>query len=183
MFKLPEGFRGRGPFAVQLWWFVQLFLFRLSPQFMYGWRRFLLRCFGAKVGTGVLVRPSVTVTYPWNVELGDYCWIGDGATLYSLGAIEIGPNAVVSQFCYLCGGGHDYHSQSFDIFSKKIVIGECAWLATDVFVAPGVTVGTGAVVGARSSVFHDLPPLMVCFGTPAVPVKARLEGEGRPLRR
>ncbi|WP_407897033.1 putative colanic acid biosynthesis acetyltransferase [Ferrigenium sp. UT5] len=175
-FQLPPGFRGRSAFVVQLWWLIQATLFACSPQFMFGWRRWLLQIFGANVGRGVKVRPSVKVTYPWKVIIGDFAWIGDDVVLYSLGEIEIGANAVVSQRSYLCAASHDFTQSDFPIESKKICISAYSWLATDVFVAPGVTIGEGAVVGARSSVFHDLPPMMVCFGSPAKPVKSRFRG-------
>ncbi|MBX6322141.1 MAG: colanic acid biosynthesis acetyltransferase WcaF [Rhodospirillaceae bacterium] len=173
-FRVPEGFRGRSALAVQLWWAVQATLFRLSPQVCYGWRRWLLRLFGARVGSRVLVRPSVRITYPWNVTLGDRAWIGDDVVLYSLGPIDIGHDAVVSQRCYLCAGTHDHEQPDFPILGRPIAVGPEAWLAADVFVAPGVSIGRGAVVGARSSVFADLPEMMVCFGTPARPVRPRL---------
>lgn len=173
-FCLPKGFRGKSAFVVQLWWLVQATLFAGSPQFMFGWRRWLLKLFGANIGQGVLVRPSVKTTYPWKVTIGDFAWIGDDVILYSLGEIEVGDNAVVSQRSYVCAAGHDYTKPDFPIFEKKVVIGAQAWLATDVFVAPGVTIGEGAVVGARSSVFQDLPPMMVCVGSPAKPIKTRL---------
>lgn len=176
-FRLPVGFRGRSAVVVQLWWLVQATLFACSPQFMFGWRRWLLGLFGAKVGKAVLVRPSVKVTYPWKVSIGDFAWIGDDVVLYSLGEIEIGDHAVVSQRSYLCAASHDYTKPDFPIYDKKVCIGAQAWLATDVFVAPGVTIGEGAVVGARSSVFHDLPPKMVCVGSPAKPIKPRMSGE------
>src|SRR5271154_2778723 len=99
-FQLPADFRGRPAWAVQLWWIVQATLFRASPQVLYGWRRFLLRMFGCSVGKGVLVRPTAEITYPWKVAIGDYSWIGHNVTLYSLGEIRIGANAVVSQGSY-----------------------------------------------------------------------------------
>ena len=173
-FKLPANFRGRSALAVQLWWLVQAVFFRTSPQALYGYRRWLLRCFGASIGKGVLIRPSVTVTYAWKLRIKDYAWIGDNVVIYSFAEITIGANAVVSQKCYLCAGSHDYSSATFDIYSKPVVIENEAWLATDVFVAPGVIVGRGCVVGARSSVFSDLPPMMICTGAPARPVKPRL---------
>lgn len=172
-FELPKDFRGKGPVFVQLWWIVQSTLFGCSPQFMYGWRRFLLRLFGASIGSNVLVRPTVRVTFPWNVEIGKNAWVGDEVRLYSLGKIVIGSNAVISQKSYLCTGSHDYKRPSFDIFSLPINVESEAWIAADVFVAPGVTIGRGAVVSARSSVFHDLPPGMICIGSPAVPVRPR----------
>jgi putative colanic acid biosynthesis acetyltransferase WcaF len=172
-FRLPDGFRGRSVVAVQLWWLAQATIFRWSPQFAYAFRRWLLRCFGARVGAGVLLRPSVTITYPWKVSIGDGAWVGDDVVLYSLAEIEIGANAVVSQRSYLCAGDHDYAQADFPIRGKGILIGPEVWVAADVFVAPGVTIGAGSVIGARSSVFANMPSAMVCFGYPCVPVKKR----------
>ncbi|HEX3397907.1 MAG TPA: putative colanic acid biosynthesis acetyltransferase [Steroidobacteraceae bacterium] len=172
-FRLPPDFRGRSGLFVQLWWLVQATLFRASPQVMYGFRRWLLRQFGAQIGEGARIRPSVTIPYPWKLQIGDYSWVGDDAVLYCFARITIGKNAVVSQKSYLCAGTHDYRSVSFDIQALPIVIEDEAWLAADVFIAPGVTVGRGAVVGSRSSVFSDLPPMMVCVGSPARPVHSR----------
>lgn len=173
-FKLPKNFRGRGAIIVQLWWLVQGVLFRTSPQFMYGWRRFLLRLFGAKVGKNVIIRPTARVTYPWKVSIGDHSWIGDDVVLYSLGEIEIGNNVVISQKSYICTGSHDYLSEDFSIFEKKITIHDKCWLATDVFVAPGVTIQEGSVVGSRSSVYKDLKPNKVYVGNPAKETKDRI---------
>ncbi|MFA3791372.1 putative colanic acid biosynthesis acetyltransferase [Aliiglaciecola sp. SL4] len=172
-FKIPENFRGKNAITVQLWWIIQSTLFACSPQFMYGWRNFLLRAFGAKIGKGVIIRPSVKITYPWKLTIGDYAWVGDEAELYTLGEITIGNNAVVSQKCYLCTGSHDFEVETFDIYAKPIVIEPEVWLATDVFVAPGITISEGALVGARSSVFEDMPRGMICLGYPAKPVKKR----------
>lgn len=172
-FRLPKDFRGRSAMIVQVWWVVQMTLFALSPQFMFGWRRFLLRLFGARVGEGVLVRPSVRITYPWKVSIGARSWLGDNAELYSLGEIEIGSDVVISQRSYLCSASHDYTKPTFDIFDEKIVVEDQVWLATDVYIAPGLTIGRGAVVGARSSVFQNMPAGMLCYGSPAKPVRPR----------
>ena len=173
-FKLPKNFRGREGWYVQLWWLVQSFFFKPSPQILYGWRRFLLRLFGARIGKNVIIRPSVTITYPWKVRIGNYSWIGDNVELYSLGEIEIGNNVVISQKSYLCAASHDYTKEDFPIWSKKITIEDECWLATDVYVAPGVTIGKGTIVGARSSVFKNLPAGKVCVGSPAKPIKDRI---------
>lgn len=172
-FRLPPNFRGRSAWFVQLWWIVQATAFRWSPQFMYGWRRFLLRLFGAKIGRGVTLRPSVEITYPWKLSIGDYSWIGDYAALYTLGEIRIGDNVCVSQHCYLATAYHDYTRPTFDMIGSFVAIESEAWLATRVFVAPGVTIGRGAVVGACSVVLKDVPPMMVCAGNPAKIVRAR----------
>lgn len=173
-FKLPDNFRGRSGLVVQLWWFTDFFFFKLSPQIMYGWRRFLLRLFGARIGKNVIIRPSVTITYPWKVSIGDYSWIGDNVELYSLEEIEIGSNVVISQKSYLCAASHEYDKEDFPIWGRKITIEDECWLATDVYVAPGITISKGAVVGARSSVFKDLPAGKVCMGSPAKVIKDRI---------
>jgi putative colanic acid biosynthesis acetyltransferase WcaF len=173
LFRVPAGFRGRSAFRTQLWWLAQAVLFHPSPQVAYGFRRWLLRCFGARVGPGVIIRPSATVTYPWKLTLGDYCWVGDDVVLYSLGEIVIGAHAVVSQRSYLCAADHDYQQTDFSIRARRIMIGDQVWVAADVFVGPGVHIDTGAVIGARSAVFKNMPAGMVCMGAPAVPVKPR----------
>lgn len=172
-FKQPNNFRGRNSFIVQLWWIVQATLFAWSPQFMYSWRRLILRLFGAKIGVGALIRPTVRVTYPWKITIGDNSWIGDDVVLYSLGEINIGANTVISQKSYLCTGTHNYSSVSFDIYAMPITIGDQVWIATDVFVAPGLTIGDGCVIGVRSTVLKDMPAGMVCYGNPAKPISSR----------
>jgi putative colanic acid biosynthesis acetyltransferase WcaF len=172
-FRLPPNFRGRPAWMVQLWWLVQATLFRLSPQICYGWRRFLLRLFGCKAGQGVRVRPTAEITYPWKVSIGDWSWIGDRVTLYSLGNIEIGDNVVVSQDSYLCTASHDFQSPTFDIWEKTVILEPEVWLATGVFVAPGVRIGRGAVVGVRCLVLHDLSPMTVYAGNPAKAIRPR----------
>lgn len=174
-FKLPRKFRGKNPIFVQCWWLVQSSFFALSPQFAYKWRNFLLKSFGAKIGRGVIIRPSVKVTYPWRLTIGDNSWIGDNVELYTLGEIEIGNDVVISQRSYICTGSHEYQKETFDIYAKKITIEDQVWLATDVYIAPGLTVGKGAVIGARSSVFKNMPAEMICIGSPAKPVRHRLE--------
>jgi putative colanic acid biosynthesis acetyltransferase WcaF len=172
-FNQPSNFRGRSAITVQLWWLVQATLFACSPQFMYAWRNFLLRLFGANIGKNVIIRPTVRVTYPWKLSVGNHAWVGDHAELYTLGSITIGNNAVVSQKSYLCTGSHDYQSDFFDIYAKPIVIEDEAWVAADVYIAPGVIIGKGAVIGARSSVYKDMPAGMICIGNPATPIKKR----------
>lgn len=171
--KVPPGFRGRSAWFVQFWWIVQSLFFHTSPQFLYGWRRFLLRVFGARIGKGVLIRPSASVTYPWKLSIGDWSWVGDGVTLYTLGDIRIGECAVISQHSYLCTGSHDYTRITFDLYALPIVVESEAWVAAHVFIGPGVTVGHGAVVGASSVVLKDVPAQMICAGNPLKVLRPR----------
>ncbi len=165
-FRVPAGFRGRSGLFVQLWWIAQAVLIGLSPQPLHGWRVMVLRAFGARVGKGVKIRPSARITYPWRVSIGDNAWIGDRAELYSLAEIDIGDNACVSQDCYVCTGSHDHRQIDFRYDCRPVRIGAESWLAAGCFVGPGVSVGQGAVIGARSLVLRDVPPARICAGNP-----------------
>ncbi len=159
--------------ARTLWMFVQATLFRWSFHNWYAWRSFLLRTFGAQIGRNVRVRPTVRIEIPWHLSLADGVVIGDFAILYSLGPIKIGARSVVSQYSHLCAGSHDYTKRSFPLLCPPITIGADCWIATDVFVGPGVTVGDRAVAGARTTVVKDVPTEQVVVGPSARAVGTR----------
>jgi putative colanic acid biosynthesis acetyltransferase WcaF len=160
-----------------IWGIVVSFLFRVSPRPFHKWRCFLLRLFGAKVGQGVHVYPLVKIWAPWNLVLGDQCGIANGAILYSQGKIVIGSRAVVSQGAHLCAGTHDYTKTGFPLIAKNISVGDHAWIAAEAFIHPGVRIGEGCVIGARSVVIQDTPAWMVCSGFPCKPLKERVSAE------
>ena len=155
------------------WIFVWFFFFRPSPPPLHGWRGILLRVFGAKVGRGVHVYPGVRIWAPWNLDLADECGVGDGAILYSQGLISLGRRSVVSQGAHLCAGTHDYEKPGFPLVTKPISVGAQAWLAAECFIHPGVSIGEGAVIGARAVVTKDMPAWTVCSGHPCAPIKRR----------
>ena len=158
--------RGRPNWFIVLWWLVQAIAFPLSLHNLNGFRCWLLRLFGANIGRGVVVRPTARFTYPWKVTIGDYSWVGDDVVFYSIDRIIIGNHAVISQKSYLCTASHDMQQHEFPLTTAPIKIGNGVWVATDCFIAPGVTIGANTVVGARSSVFRNLPSQQVAWGTP-----------------
>lgn len=166
-------FSFRNRIARLLWNIVAAIFFRLSPAPFHSWRSFLLRMFGAKVGRSVHVYPGVKIWAPWNLELADECGIASGATLYSQGKITIGYRAVVSQGAHLCAGTHDYNHPGFPLITMPVLVGDHAWIAAEAFIHPGITIGNGCVIGARSVVNKDMPAWMVCAGHPCKPVKER----------
>lgn len=172
-FSVPPGFRGRSAVVVQLWWIIQATLFSLSPQVCFGWRVFLLRLFGARIGHGVRIRASARITYPWKLVVGDYVWIGDETTIYNLGDVTIGSHVALAHNVFICTGFHRTDVRTFDIGEMPVVVENEVWVASDVFVAPGVTLKRGCVVGARSTVLEDMPCGAVCVGTPCKPIKQR----------
>ncbi len=164
---------GKPVFFVFLWFLCQETLFRFSPVPLYSFRRWLVRLFGGTIGRGVILRPRARLHYPWRIEIGDYTSIGDDAWLYSIAPIKIGSHSVISQKSFLCTAGHDYEDPHFKTTATPIVLGDGVWLAADVYVAPGVTIGDNAVIGARSSVFHDMPEETICYGYPCKPIRKR----------
>jgi putative colanic acid biosynthesis acetyltransferase WcaF len=165
--------RGRPGWFILGWWVVQAVTFPLIPQPLSRWRCQILRWFGAKIGQGVLIRPTARFTYPWKVEIGDYSWIGDDVVFYSLDQIRVGEHCVISQKTYLCTGSHDLQSPEFALQTAPIVIRNGVWVAIDCLITQGVEIGANTVVGARSSVFNALPAQQVCWGTPCRPRYAR----------
>ena len=154
-------------------WALALPLFRYSPRPLWGWRRMLLRLFGAKVADGVHVYPSVCIEIPWHLRLGCDCAVGDRAILYALGPITLEERATVSQGAHLCAGTHDLGDPARPLLKPPIVIGADAWICADAFIGPGVTVGNGAVVGARAVVMRDVASGHVVAGNPARIIKER----------
>jgi len=149
-----------------LWAFAHL-AFRLSPRPLWGWRRFLLRMFGAQIGARVHVYPTVRIAMPWNLDLREQSAIGDGAILYALGLIHVGAAATISQGAHLCAGTHDYNDPTMPLVKSPVTIGAGAWICADAFVGPGVTIGDYAIVGARGVAVKDVPTGAIVAGNPA----------------
>lgn len=155
------------------WEVLRTPLFAWTPRQFWGWRRFILRLFGAKVAAHVHVHSNVKIAIPWNLEIGEAAAIGDGAQIYNLGIVTIGPRATVSQNAHLCAGSHDYRVPDMPLLKATIAIKEDAWVCADAFVGPGVTVGQRAVLGARGVAIRDIPEATIAVGNPARVVKSR----------
>jgi putative colanic acid biosynthesis acetyltransferase WcaF len=168
---------GRGAVARLLWHYVSLLFFEGGWLPSYKLKVGLLRCFGARIGEGVVIKPNVRIKYPWRLVVGDHCWIGQDAWIDNLADVRIGSHACVSQGVYLCTGSHDYRSRTFDLIVEPIIIEDGAWVAARSTVLPGVTVGANAIVAGGSIVTRDVPPATVVAGNPAKPI-----GEREPPR-
>jgi putative colanic acid biosynthesis acetyltransferase WcaF len=156
-----------------LWGGGKIF-FRFSPRPCFGWRRFVLRCFGAKIGAHVNTHPSTRIYFPWKLAVGDWSAIGEDAFIYNLGQVTLGQEVVISQRAHICAGTHDYTRADLPILKPPIEIQNQAWVCADAFIGPGVVIGEGAVVGARSVVVKNVEPWMVVGGNPARVLKQRI---------
>lgn len=148
-------------------------LFRLSPRHLYGWRNLLLRVFGARIGRRVQVYPSARIFLPSLLAIGDDTTIGPEARLYNLGPLRIGARVTVSQSAHLCGGTHDDSDPAFRLIRAAITLGDDCWICADAFVGPTVTIGEGAVLGARAVAMRDVPAWQVHAGNPARYIRDR----------
>lgn len=150
-----------------LWSFVYP-LFRFSPRpFFWSWRRMLLRFCGANIGRNVHIYPTARIAIPWNLQIEADAAVGDRVILYSLGPIKIGARATISQGAHLCAGTHDWRDHKMPLVKSPIEIGADAWVCADAFIGPNVTIGEGAIVGARSLIMKNVPPRNIVSGNPS----------------
>lgn len=154
-------------------WGAGAVLFRWTPRLLYGVRNALLRLFGAEVGRNVRIHPRATVYFPWNLSIGDWSSVGEDALIYNLGPVTIGEQVTVSQRAHLCAGTHDASDPAMPLQKPPISVDDQAWVCADAFVGPGVTVGEGAVVGARAVAVNDVEAWTIVGGNPARPIKER----------
>jgi putative colanic acid biosynthesis acetyltransferase WcaF len=159
--------------ARAVWTVTWLLLAAWTPPPLHGWRRFLLRAFGAKIGRGARVHGSTRIWLPANLEMGDYSILGWNVNCYCQGKVTLEDYAVVSQYAHLVTGTHDFDSPGFQLYTRPIRICRHAWIASDAFVGPGVTVGEGAVLGARGVAFKSLDPWTVYSGNPVQRLRNR----------
>lgn len=129
-------------------------------------RVFILRLFGAKIGKGCIINRCF-ISYPWNLSLGDYSWIGSNVQIYSYVSISIGSNVCISQQAFITSGGHQINSDSFNLIVKKITIKNGVWIGAKSFINPGVTIEEGVVVSACAVVTKSLNKYSIYSGIPA----------------
>ncbi|WP_144097222.1 putative colanic acid biosynthesis acetyltransferase [Croceicoccus sediminis] len=156
-----------------VWMAAWLVLCRFTPPPMHGWRRLVLRLFGARVASGARVHASVRIWHPANLELGANALIGPGAILYNQGRITIGAKSVVSQRAHVCASSHDIRGEDFQLVLKPVVIGNNCWVAAEAFVGPGVTMADRSVLSARGVLFGDADEGGIYRGNPAEKVRSR----------
>ncbi len=164
----------RREMALRVLWLPGQYLLRWSPRPLFGWRRAVLRAFGATVGQHAHVHNSTRIAMPWNLTLGDWAAVGEDVLVYNLGRVTIGERATVSHRAHLCAGTHDYRDPSLPLLKPPVTVGAQAWVCAEAFVGPGVTVGEGAVVGAAAVAMRDVEPWTVVSGNPARHVKDRV---------
>jgi len=156
-----------------LWACILMTFFRISFHTWNRWRIFLLNSFGATIHSSCIIRRTVRIECPWNLTMGKNSCLGDGVIVYCLGNVTIGERVSISQYAHLCAGTHDYTKNDMPLLRQPITVADDVWIAADAFVGPDVTVGEGAILGARGVAMHDLDPWTIYAGNPAISIKSR----------
>ena len=173
-YRIPADWNPGASLPVRTLWFcagVPLLSSRCLPGS--AWRVALLRAFGARIGSGCRLKPGLRVKFPWRLQVGQACWLGEDAWLDNLAPVTLGDRVCLSQGAYLCTGNHDFRSPGFDLLLGPITIGSDAWLAARSVLAPGTQIGPGAVVALGAVVSGSVPAGAIVRGNPAVVVGQR----------
>jgi len=163
---------------VEVFWYLAKCAFFLSAfPFPSRLKCAVLRVFGARVGRSVVIKPRVNIHFPWKLTVGDFAWIGEEVFILNFEPVTIGSHCCISQRAFLCTGNHDYSKPDMPFRNRPISLEDGAWVGAQVFVGPGVTVGTEAVITAGAVVTRNLQSEMICSGNPCCPVRNRWTGE------
>jgi putative colanic acid biosynthesis acetyltransferase WcaF len=169
---------GAGVLKRFVWYVVSRLFFKTGWPVPSGMKCKLLRMFGARIGSGVVIKPSVNIKYPWFLSIGNHVWIGERVWIDNLAMVTIGESACLSQGAMLLCGNHDYTEPSFDLMVGEINLAEGCWIGALALVGPGVKAGSHAVLSAGSVASGDLEPFKIYRGNPAVVVRERkMKGE------
>lgn len=156
-----------------LWYYVNIIFFKNAWNLSSSLKIMLLRLFGAKVGKGVRINPSVNIKYPWFLEIGHHSWIGQGVWIDNLTNVKIGSNCCLSQGSMLLTGNHNYKKPTFDLLVQPITLEDGAWVGAQAVVCPGVTMHSHSILSVSSVATHDLEAYGIYQGNPAVKVRER----------
>ena len=165
---------GAGKIKQLLWFYINTIVFKTSLFPISKLKIVLLRLFGAKIGKGINIKPSVNIKYPWKLAIGDYSWIGENVWIDNLDFVSIGANCCVSQGAMLLCGNHNYKLESFDLITKPIVIEDGVWIGAQSVVCPGVVCKTHSVLSVGSVATKNLETYSIYQGNPAIKVKDRI---------
>lgn len=138
-----------------------------------GWKRLLLKFFGAKMGQNSNVYSSAKIYYPENLVMGNNTCLASDVDCYNVAPIILEDNVTVSQGAFLCTASHDITDPTHHLVAEPIILKDQCWVGARAYIGMGVTVGQGAVVGATASVYKDIEPWTVVGGNPAKFIKKR----------
>lgn len=171
----PEPLR-KSAWVTHSWSLVELLLVSNRLQISSRLRVWALRRYGAKIGRGVIMRPRLRVKSPWNLEIGDRCWIGDGVWFHNRDRITVGSDVSISQETYLTTGAHAFRTD-MGLITRPIAIEDGAWITSRCVVLGGAHIGRSAVISPLTVVRGDVPAGAILSSAPAVVVGQRFPND------
>ena len=162
-----------GAIKLLLWLWVNAVFFNHGLALFNGFKIILLRLFGAKIGVGVVIKPSVSIKYPWFLTIGNYVWIGEKVWIDNLTNVTIGNNVCLSQGVMLLTGNHNYTKPTFDLIIGEIILEDGVWLGAQSVVCPGITCKSHSVLTVGSMATKNLESYSIYQGNPAIKVRER----------
>ena len=156
-----------------LWYMVSIVFFQSSWNIFSGSRIFWLKLFGTKVGKGVVIKPKVTIKYPWKLIIGNNCWIGECVWIDNLDIVTIEDNVCLSQGAFLLCGNHNYKKVTVDVMIAPIYLEEGSWVGARSIVTPGVRLHSHSVLSVGSVATSNLEAYSIYSGNPAKKIPSR----------
>ncbi len=169
-----DWYESAGVLKKTLWYFTNMFLFKTMLPITSSIKVKILKSFGAKIGVGVVIKPNVSIKYPWFLEVGDYSWIGEEVWIDNLANVRIGQNCILSQGSYLLTGSHDYKKEVFDLMLGEITLEDGVWIGAKAVVCPKVTCRSHSVLAVGSVATKDLEAYSIYQGNPAIKKRERV---------
>lgn len=154
--------RGASKIKELCWYIVKVVFFLSALPYPSAFKIMLLKCFGAKMGKGIIIKPRVNIHFPWKLDVGNNVWIGEEVFILNFEGITIGSNVCISQRAFLCGGNHDYKKPSMPYRNGKIILNNGCWVGACVFIGPGVTIGVDSLITVGSVVVKNVEDNVVC---------------------
>ncbi|HEY4326574.1 MAG TPA: WcaF family extracellular polysaccharide biosynthesis acetyltransferase [Mucilaginibacter sp.] len=158
---------------VFIWFFINYYILNGSFPWPYRFKVFLLRLFGAKIGSGLIIKTKVRIKNPWRLVIGDHCWLGESVWIDNLENVSIGNNVSISQGAMLLTGNHDYTKSSFPYRLGRIEIEDGVWIGAKSVVCPGVICRSHSILTVSSVATKELSSWSIYSGNPAVFVRNR----------
>ncbi|MFP5470304.1 MAG: WcaF family extracellular polysaccharide biosynthesis acetyltransferase [Bacteroidia bacterium] len=158
---------------ITLWYVCNALFLRCSLQPFSFVKIFFLRLFGAKIGEGVVIKPSINVKYPWKLTIGNYVWIGENVWIDNLDEVVIGNHVCISQGALLLCGNHNYKKSTFDLLIGKIILEDGVWIGAQAVVCGGITCASHSMLSVSSVTAKNLEAYSIYRGNPAEKVGAR----------
>ena len=166
-------FKPGNTFKCFCWYFINELLVKNTLLPFSKFKVITLKFFGAKIGKGVVIKPGINIKYPWNLEIGNYCWIGEKVWIDNLAQVTLSNNVCISQGAMLLCGNHNFKNPSFDLIIQPINLEEGSWVGAKSLVCPGVTLHTHSILSVGSVASKNLDAYGIYKGNPAVKINER----------